>query len=186
MSGTAGIERLAQRRLQKKKVMSSGTPMEKKRLPLTQKSSRRPAAAPGPMPRRRDAALRCGKKKEHVQEGSVGSEASPFAPGPSRRREQCCHLWVIDLVEGPTSHGVCKRCDEQRQFSNYLRPSGVLPEKDMSRLSHGPGLAVESLDTVLQKDTGGGVVATAAVGHRTKTWTYPKRGERWIRRQRSE
>lgn len=183
VSGAGGIQRPAQRRLQMNKAIWSASPAGKKRLLLTHKSSQRLAGTPGSMPWHRDA-LCGGKKKQHMRDGSGPAEPSPPVPVPSCKREQCCHFWVIDLVEGPTSHGVCKWCDEQRQFSNYLRLSGILPEKDISSLSHGPGILDGSLDTVLQKETGGAVVATAA-RRPAKAWTHPKRGDQWVRRRRS-
>jgi hypothetical protein len=88
----------------------------------------------------------------------------------------CCHFWVIDLVHGPTSHGVCKRCDERRQFSNYLGPSGVLPEKDMSRLSDVPEPAGGEIDRAVRKQTGGYATADAgSSGYARKPWAYPRR-----------
>jgi hypothetical protein len=97
--------------------------------------------------------------------------------------DPCCHFWVIGLVQGPTSHGVCKRCDEQRQFSNYLRPSGVLPEKDMSRLSDVPETAGADMDKVLQRHSGGYATANTGVpGYTRKPWTYPRKGRGWTSR----
>ncbi len=33
-------------------------------------------------------------------------------------RSICCHYWLIDKPNGPLSHGVCKYCHEERDFSN--------------------------------------------------------------------
>ena len=117
------------------------------------------------------------KKKGKVQVTSAASQTSstvldmPSGDGP------CCHFWVIDPVQGPTSHGVCKRCDTQRQFGNYLRPSGMLPEKDMSRLSDVPEQAGSDIDGVLQRQTAGYATAVAALPRYTrKAWTYPRKG----------
>lgn len=33
---------------------------------------------------------------------------------------QCRHHWVIEAPQGATSHGVCKRCGAQREFSNSV------------------------------------------------------------------
>ena len=30
----------------------------------------------------------------------------------------CCHYWLIDKPNGPFSHGVCKYCHEEKDFSN--------------------------------------------------------------------
>ncbi len=33
--------------------------------------------------------------------------------------DSCIHHWRIAMPDGPTSHGVCKRCGAEREFSNY-------------------------------------------------------------------
>ena len=33
---------------------------------------------------------------------------------------QCCHHWVIEPAEGPTSLGVCRKCSESREFRNSI------------------------------------------------------------------
>ena len=138
----------------------------------------------GLKPRRRasQAALVLNRKEGKVQ---ATRDASRECPGilDVSSGDACCHFWVIDLVHGPTSHGVCKRCAEQRQFSNYLRPSGVLPEKDMSRLSDVPEPAGADIDKVLQRHGGGYATAnTGVLGYTRKTWTYPGKGRGWTSR----
>ena len=32
----------------------------------------------------------------------------------------CCHHWVIEPAEGPTSLGVCRKCSESREFRNSI------------------------------------------------------------------
>ena len=32
----------------------------------------------------------------------------------------CRHHWLIETPSGATSPGYCKRCGEERQFSNYF------------------------------------------------------------------
>ena len=32
----------------------------------------------------------------------------------------CVHYWIIDIPSGPVSNGVCRRCGETREFSNYV------------------------------------------------------------------
>jgi len=133
----------------------------------------------GPQSRRKLTRIASGsaKKKAKVQVASAASRASPPVLDIPSRDGMCCHFWVIDLVQGPTSHGVCKRCDARRQFSNYLRPSGVLPEKDMSRLSDVPEQAGSDIDSVLRKQTASYTTAVAAPPRYTrKAWTYPRKG----------
>lgn len=31
---------------------------------------------------------------------------------------KCYHHWIIDRANGPVSHGICKFCHEERDFSN--------------------------------------------------------------------
>ena len=37
--------------------------------------------------------------------------------------EICVHHWIIDLPTGPYSNGACKKCGEQKEFSNRLPES---------------------------------------------------------------
>ena len=45
----------------------------------------------------------------HVQ--TIGLEEEVAQP-------QCRHHWLIEPPSGPTSHGRCKRCGEERYFIN--------------------------------------------------------------------
>jgi len=130
----------------------------------------RPASAPS-------------RKAERPRAAVAALEEHPVALHVQSRDGVCCHFWVIDLVQGPTSHGVCKRCDERRRFSNYLRPSGMLPEKDMSRLSDVPEPAAGDIAKVVQRQTGEYAAASAgASGYGRKPWAYPRRGRGLIPR----
>ena len=42
----------------------------------------------------------------------------------STARQRCCHYWVIEPANGGTSKGVCRFCDEERLFNNYLHAYG--------------------------------------------------------------
>jgi hypothetical protein len=33
-------------------------------------------------------------------------------------KSACRHYWLIDKPDGPLSHGVCRFCHEERDFSN--------------------------------------------------------------------
>ena len=41
---------------------------------------------------------------------------------PSREHElvACRHYWIIDAPSGPVSRGVCRECDEVREFKNVI------------------------------------------------------------------
>ena len=41
----------------------------------------------------------------------------------------CTHHWVIDAANGHSSRGVCKHCDEVREFANSLEKSVWFPPK---------------------------------------------------------
>ena len=32
----------------------------------------------------------------------------------------CRHHWVIDSADGPVSRGVCKNCQQVREFENFI------------------------------------------------------------------
>jgi len=31
---------------------------------------------------------------------------------------ECCHHWIIESVNGPTSRGLCKNCGAEKEFLN--------------------------------------------------------------------
>lgn len=42
---------------------------------------------------------------------------------------RCAHHWVIDAANGHTSRGVCKLCQEVREFENSTEASLWIPPK---------------------------------------------------------
>ena len=42
---------------------------------------------------------------------------------------RCAHHWVIDAANGHTSRGVCKRCEQVRDFENSTEASLWIPPK---------------------------------------------------------
>ena len=55
---------------------------------------------------------------------------------PSRSNQQkldalmpCPHHWVIDRPNGPVSRGVCKLCQEVREFENSINANKWMPAK---------------------------------------------------------
>ncbi len=32
----------------------------------------------------------------------------------------CCHHWIIEMANGPSSRGVCQKCFESREFKNSV------------------------------------------------------------------
>ncbi len=56
------------------------------------------------------------------------------APSPSNQRKldeflPCPHYWVIDAANGHTSRGVCRHCNEVREFENSIDRSIWIPAK---------------------------------------------------------
>lgn len=51
--------------------------------------------------------------KDAFQEaGGITTEA--------RAKPECCHYWLIESPNGSRSHGICKFCNEEREFDNLL------------------------------------------------------------------
>lgn len=42
--------------------------------------------------------------------------------------EVCCHYWIIETPNGPSSRGYCKYCGAERDFRNTLGPD-ILPRR---------------------------------------------------------
>ncbi len=40
----------------------------------------------------------------------------------------CCHYWIIETPNGPSSRGYCKYCGAERDFRNTLGPD-ILPRR---------------------------------------------------------
>ena len=51
-------------------------------------------------------------------------------------KSTCCHYWLIDKPNGPLSHGICKYCHEERDFSNS--PPQYSSQNGMRRNFDGP------------------------------------------------
>ncbi len=53
----------------------------------------------------------------------------------------CCHHWLIEKPDGPTSHGICKLCHEEKDFSNSPPEYGSRREYDFSTPKAGVGFS---------------------------------------------
>ena len=49
----------------------------------------------------------------------------------------CQHHWIIDSPAGPVSKGVCRVCDEEREFLNYVEGSSWGSDISLEQLSGG-------------------------------------------------
>jgi hypothetical protein len=159
----------------------SGNRFRGKLLQPRQKLSRKSPRGDGLVSEHSEGAPVGRTNKGCSQAGVIGLEEAPIASAvKGRRGEQCCHFWIIESARGPISNGVCKWCDDERQFSNYLRLSGGLSEKHMSRLSCERHATEVGTEISLHKESTGGLTATAGVRHRIKTWTYPRSAGSWV------
>ena len=44
-------------------------------------------------------------------------------------KDECCHYWILEMANGPTSKGVCKFCGAEREFLNSLPDFTVLKRR---------------------------------------------------------
>jgi len=35
------------------------------------------------------------------------------------KQDRCCHYWLVESPNGPTSKGTCKFCGAEKEFENY-------------------------------------------------------------------
>jgi len=54
----------------------------------------------------------------------------------------CCHHWVIESPNGPTSNGVCKVCGVIREFKNSIQVTSW--ESDGNHLHRSPPVPTAS------------------------------------------
>jgi len=54
----------------------------------------------------------------------------------------CCHHWVIESPNGPTSNGVCKVCGVIREFKNSIQVTSW--ESDGNHLHRSPPVPAAS------------------------------------------
>ena len=55
----------------------------------------------------------------------------------------CRHHWIIEAAAGPTSRGRCKRCGEERQFTNSLPADSKFHALDVKGLYAGDPVRFE-------------------------------------------
>jgi hypothetical protein len=41
------------------------------------------------------------------------------APQEPTSKGNCCHYWIIEPADGPTSKGMCQFCGAEKEFDNY-------------------------------------------------------------------
>lgn len=54
-------------------------------------------------------------------------------------RPACCHHWIIEYTEEPTSKGVCRLCGAEKVFENHV----VFPAKEVERSAEANSPPVE-------------------------------------------
>ena len=55
--------------------------------------------------------------------GATPSPANMLSLEDFMRLKTCAHHWVIETANGPVSRGVCKLCQEVREFGNFINAS---------------------------------------------------------------
>ena len=70
----------------------------------------------------------------------------------------CAHHWKINDPDGPTSHGTCKKCGIEKEFTNYLEGSSWSNDVSLDQLSKNEGYADSSnfsqtADSLKQEDS---------------------------------
>ena len=55
------------------------------------------------------------------------------APEKSNGTGKCCHYWIVECPDGPTSRGVCQICGEEKEFDNYGPDSWSQWDRDMTK-----------------------------------------------------
>ena len=50
----------------------------------------------------------------------------------------CRHHWMIEAPSGPVSRGVCRVCDEVREFKNYIDGTEANPTQTSARYEVAP------------------------------------------------
>ena len=48
---------------------------------------------------------------------------------PKLAAPACRHHWIVESPNGPTSHGRCRRCGEEREFTNAHGDQWLVPAK---------------------------------------------------------
>ena len=41
------------------------------------------------------------------------------APEEPTKKDECCHYWIIEPADGPTSKGVCRFCGAEKEFDSF-------------------------------------------------------------------
>ena len=67
-----------------------------------------------------------------IKQASLPATRVESSEGP------CCHYWIIEAYIGPTSMGVCRGCEETREFRNYIEEAPQVDDEPA-----GPPGAVE-------------------------------------------
>lgn len=77
-----------------------------------------------------------------------------YQEGAENEAPVCRHHWVIESPHGATSHGVCKRCGEEREFQNSA--SDTLwegdPMRSISRMGGGARPVVKEREPTTAED----------------------------------
>ena len=71
-------------------------------------------------------------------------EASAAIHKIQTQQTVCCHHWVIEAPDGPSSHGRCRLCGQMKEFKNVIESAPWAEDSDQESVD-GP---TEEPDTV--------------------------------------
>jgi hypothetical protein len=46
-------------------------------------------------------------------------ERQETAPQEPTHKGECCHYWIIEPADGPTSKGICQFCGAEKEFDSF-------------------------------------------------------------------
>lgn len=55
---------------------------------------------------------------------------SRWVPEENQGKVICRHHWIIESAAGRVSNGVCRICDEFREFKNYVEQTPWMDDED--------------------------------------------------------
>ena len=76
-------------------------------------------------------------------------ETSPEEPISEGK---CCHYWIIEPPQGPTSRGVCKFCGAVKEFDSYGPESWSLWDRDTSASAEPLGAGLPDIASDQEQD----------------------------------
>jgi len=74
------------------------------------------------------------------------------APEEPTCKGKCCHYWIIETPEGPTSKGVCQFCGAEKEFDSFGPDSWSRWERDTSTPAEFSGSGLPDVAPASERD----------------------------------